>query len=299
MTVRRTLAFVSLCAVIGGAACATVDPPQELLNARAAYIRVSSGTARQVTPVEVDNARLALTDAENAFRDHGDSPMTRDLSYVAERRALQASAVADTVVAQQRNAQIQVDQTRRQATQLAQTSAALGVAQQNLAQDQQALSQEHQARTEAERTAAAALESLRQVASVREEARGTVITLSGEVLFASGQSVLLPIAQQRLGQVAAMLRDNPNRDIEVDGFTDSRGSVSTNSALSLARAQSVREYLVSQGVPSERIRAQGFGPAQPVADNNTPEGRADNRRVEIVVAPGGEPRAIGGGPMVR
>jgi len=252
-----------------------------------------------MTPVEVDNARLALADAENSFRDHGDTPQTRDLSYVAERRSLQASAVADTVFAQQRNEAMAAQAAQAQTNALAQTTAQLGATQQALSADQQALNQEHRARTEAERTAAAALDSLRQVASVREEARGTVITLSGEVLFAPGQSTLLPIAQQRLGQVAAMLRDHPSRDIEVDGFTDSRGSASTNSALSLARAQAVREYLVSNGVPSDRIRAQGFGPDRPVADNTSPEGRANNRRVEIVLSPESEPRAIGGGPTMH
>jgi outer membrane protein OmpA-like peptidoglycan-associated protein len=71
----------------------------------------------------------------------------------------------------------------------------------------------------------------------------------------------------------------------VQGYTDSQGSTSFNQELSQRRADAVRTYLVSHGMAADRITAQGFGPGNPVADNASPEGRADNRRVEIVVQP--------------
>jgi outer membrane protein OmpA-like peptidoglycan-associated protein len=73
----------------------------------------------------------------------------------------------------------------------------------------------------------------------------------------------------------------------VEGHTDSQGRVQDNQELSLARAQSVRDYLVSRGIAADRISAHGLGSERPVATNKTAEGRADNRRVEIVVQPSG------------
>jgi outer membrane protein OmpA-like peptidoglycan-associated protein len=121
--------------------------------------------------------------------------------------------------------------------------------------------------------------------SIKQETRGTVITIPGSVLFASAKSALLPGAQTKLNAVADALKDQADHEIIVEGHTDAQGSDASNVELSQARAQSVRDYLVSRGVPANRIRAQGLGEARPVADNATPEGRANNRRVEIIVAP--------------
>jgi outer membrane protein OmpA-like peptidoglycan-associated protein len=126
--------------------------------------------------------------------------------------------------------------------------------------------------------------SLAEIARVKEESRGMVITLDGSVLFVTGKSDLLPIAREKLDQVAKVLQDaDPGQTFVVEGHTDAQGSDQANLALSQARAESVRTYLVSRGVAAERIRALGRGEAQPVASNDSPEGRANNRRVEIVV----------------
>ena len=127
---------------------------------------------------------------------------------------------------------------------------------------------------------------LAKFASVKQEARGMVITLSGSVLFASAKSDLLPAAQLKLNDVAnALIKEDPLSKIVVEGHTDSQGGVPYNQELSQRRAQSVRDYLVSRGIASDRVTAQGFGPSRSIADNNSPEGRANNRRVEIVVQP--------------
>jgi len=113
-----------------------------------------------------------------------------------------------------------------------------------------------------------------------------VITLSGSVLFASAKSDVLPDARAKLDSVAkALLEQDPNSKIVVDGYTDSQGSASYNQDLSQRRAASVRDYLVAHGLPANRVTAEGFGLASPIADNSSPEGRANNRRVEIVVQP--------------
>ena len=113
-----------------------------------------------------------------------------------------------------------------------------------------------------------------------------VITLSGSVLFASAKSDLLPDAQVKLGDVAKALGEqDPNAKIVVQGYTDSQGGASFNQDLSQRRAESVRSYLVSHGIASDRVTAQGLGAGSPIADNGSAEGRANNRRVEIVVQP--------------
>ena len=140
---------------------------------------------------------------------------------------------------------------------------------------------EHQARLAAEQSA---LDALGKIAAVKQEARGTVITLSGSVLFASGKSEQLPSAHAQLAQVAQALKMG-DRPILVEGHTDSRGSQAVNQPLSEQRAQSVLEYLVAHEVPRERIRAIGMGASRPAAQNDSPEGRANNRRVEIVLEP--------------
>jgi len=127
--------------------------------------------------------------------------------------------------------------------------------------------------------------SLQEIAKVKEESRGMVITLSGSVLFATGKYELLPIARDKLDEVAKALNDQGYKSILVEGHTDAKGSATANDSLSLKRADSVRTYLVSRGVPSDKITAQGLGSSRPVADNGTADGRANNRRVEIVVAP--------------
>ena len=132
----------------------------------------------------------------------------------------------------------------------------------------------------------------RAVASVRDEMGAMVITLSGQVLFPTGEASLLPGAQEKLSLVAGLLRTMPNRSIQVVGYTDAAGDPNRNYGLSVARAQSVRNFLVSNGVPPAQIRSTGVGAERPVASNDTPEGRAENRRVEIVL----EPAAVGGGP---
>ncbi len=168
----------------------------------------------------------------------------------------------------------------------------LAESQRNAAQGQQALGTERQARLDADKRSAdsdarakAAQDALAKLAAVKEDDRGMVITLSGSVLFPSDQSSLLPDAQTRLDQVAAALMATKERNIVIEGHTDSRGSETHNLDLSQRRAESVRSYLVSKGYESDRVQAHGIGKGRPATSNDTAEGRANNRRVEIIVQP--------------
>ena len=155
--------------------------------------------------------------------------------------------------------------------------------QQELQQTREQLTAETQRRQEAE---AAQQRALAELGDVKDEARGTVITIPGSVSFASGKASLLPSARSRLKQVATALKQGGDGSkIIVEGHTDATGSPDKNQTLSERRAQAVRESLISEGVPADRVQAVGYGQSRPVTDNASAAGRATNRRVEIVVQP--------------
>jgi len=244
-------------------------------------MRAEAGQASQYKPDRVHEAKVALDKAERAYEDDPAGQETKDIAYLALRDAelaevegRDARAAQDKVHAEKQIAsltQVQLSQTREQ-----------------LASASDRLNSERTMREEAEKRARDAMDKLAAAGnSVKQESRGTVITIPGNVLFASGKSMLLAGAQARLTTVADVLKDQTDREITVQGHTDSQGSDAANLQLSQARAQAVRDYLVAHGVSANRIRAEGVGESKPVADNASPEGRANNRRVEIIVS-GGE-----------
>ncbi len=275
-----------LLALTGLAACATVAAPNELVTARTAYARASAGPAAALDPTDLHTARESLDTAEASFEKQGDAQETKDLAYAAERTTEIAESHARTVQAIRARDQVLNQMHAAQTTEVQVTSAQLGVANRQLAAQAEALASEKQGREDAEQRAALAAADLARVATVKQEPRGTVITLSGSVLFASAQWELLPSAQTKLTDVGnALTKQDPDSKIVVEGYTDSQGGVAFNQDLSQKRADSVRAYLVSRGIAADRITAQGFGAARSIADNGTAEGRADNRRVEIVIQP--------------
>jgi outer membrane protein OmpA-like peptidoglycan-associated protein len=127
--------------------------------------------------------------------------------------------------------------------------------------------------------------SLSEILETRREARGLIVNLS-DVLFDTGQATLKPGAREKLSKLAGILSAYSGvYRIEIEGHTDSVGSDESNLNLSRGRAESVRDYLVQNGVKSERVSAtSGFGESKPVAGNETAAGRQINRRVEIIIA---------------
>jgi outer membrane protein OmpA-like peptidoglycan-associated protein len=276
-----------LCGVIlAPLACATTGVPQDLLAARSAYDVSSHGQTATLDPADLHTARESLDVAEKSFLDNGDTQETRDLAYTADRQVLIADSHARALASARETATVVGNLNASQAATVRTTAAALGQANQQLAAQGQALDSEHQRRLDADKRAAQAAADLARFASVKQETRGMVITLSGSVLFASAKSDVLPDAMAKLDSVAkALSQQDPDSKIVVQGYTDSQGGASYNQELSQRRAESVRGYLTSHGLASDRVTAQGFGVASPIADNASPEGRANNRRVEIVVTP--------------
>jgi outer membrane protein OmpA-like peptidoglycan-associated protein len=282
VTVTRILGIVIPASAL--LACGTPPPSDELVAARQTYQEAANSNAAELVPDQLLSAKQALDQAEAAHEDDALSTEERSLAYVAQRKsqlamamAGQAAAKRDMTAANREYEQLQ-DELRKHAT------SELAKARSDLALQGDTLAQERAARIAAEQKYAAAMKSLEEIARVKEEQRGMVITLSGEVLFVTGKADLLPIAREKLDKVAEVLQQqDPSKKIVVEGHTDSRGTEQMNLMLSQKRADAVRTYLVSQGVESARISAVGKGESSPVADNSTADGRANNRRVEIVV----------------
>ena len=285
--------------------CASAGPTPELIDARRAYDEARQSNAATYSPDKLLSAKQALDRAESAHADSPGSFQEQSLSYVAQRKAQYASVYGsyekdrrDQAEAEQayrnkqdmlrRNAESQVTDAKKTLAatwdNLSSARREIAAQQTQIQKSQADLDAEKEARAKAEQSAAAAMASLSKIAQVKEEQRGVVITLDGQVLFVTGKAELLPIARDRLNQVAKSLKDlDDDKLVSVEGYTDSRGADDMNLKLSQDRANAVRDYLLSQGVKQEKIRAIGRGEANPVASNDTPEGRANNRRVEIVV----------------
>jgi len=156
-------------------------------------------------------------------------------------------------------------------------------AQQAQQQAQAAQQQAQNAEQEKEQTRARLMNQLNQVLETRDSARGLIVNMP-DVLFDINKSELKPTARERLAKVAGILLAYPDIRVEVDGYTDSTGTVDFNQQLSQQRADSVRTYLTSKGVSNNSITTQGFGPNNPIASNDTASGRQQNRRVELVLS---------------
>src|SRR6478736_4983476 len=266
-------------------ACAATTPSPELVGARQSYDQARTDPNAKLVPDSVLSVKQALDKAESVHEKSPQSDEDRSFTYVAQRRAEQslalganAKAKQDQIASTARYGQLQ-DSLRTSAV------AQLGVERNATNQLGTQLAQSQTGLAEANARTARAMESLAKIAQVKEEARGMVITLSGQVLFVTGKSELLPSAQDQLSAVAKALQDQGElRPIVVEGYTDSVGSQSNNMKLSRDRAEAVRSFLLSKGLRSDKVTAVGKGTSSPVASNDTADGRANNRRVEIVVA---------------
>jgi outer membrane protein OmpA-like peptidoglycan-associated protein len=127
------------------------------------------------------------------------------------------------------------------------------------------------------------LKQFNAVLQTRDTARGLILNMS-DILFDTAKSTLRPAAREKLAKVAGIVSGHPGLRLDVEGYTDSVGSDDYNQQLSEHRGDSVRDYLMQQGMPAASVSAKGFGETRPVADNGTAQGRQQNRRVELVIS---------------
>jgi outer membrane protein OmpA-like peptidoglycan-associated protein len=274
---------------------AKVKVPADLVQARYALAIATGAEADKYAAEEFGQARTLLTKAEEAQASKKSSirktvPLiARDAVQMGEdarRQAIlgrQAADAAALAAEEARKREAAATAARQDAEEKARIAAELAAQE---ATRQKALAAEQASRdaaSEAQRQARADLTArLNRALPTRQTERGIVAEIAG-VQFATGKSDLRPEAREALARFAGIIGVYPSIHVTVEGHTDNTGSPETNKSLSQARATVVRDYLAAQGVESAHIDVQGLGPDRPVADNATAEGRARNRRVEIIL----------------
>lgn len=289
ITTRLYLGATGLALLCG--ACGASAPSPELMTARNVYSQARSSEAAQLNPLGVHEAHKALSVAEAAHEDDPGSARERNYAYIATRKSELAIAQASEALAKKEQERAEAEyragleqRTEQAAQQSTQYAQQLTQTQQELQASAQELAERERKLAELQAASERAQAQLRKMESMREEAGRLIISLSG-VLFEAGGNELSAAAQSRLDTVAQALAAYPDRNIVIEGHTDDRGSDATNQQLSQKRADAVRQYLESRGVPAARMRSIGRGESTPVASNDSAEGRANNRRVEVVVEP--------------
>lgn len=239
-----------------------------------AQIQQQAAAGQQVQAAQQAAAQQAQAQADQARQDAmAAQQRVQDQERAAQQ--LEQQLQQQQAAAQQAQQQLQQEQAARtQAEQQAQSS------QQQLQQTQQQL---QQAQTDKEQMRQRLLAQLNQVLQTKDSARGLIVNMP-DVLFNLNSASLKTDARERLAKVAGILIAYPDIHVEVDGYTDNTGTLDFNQQLSQQRADTVRSYLVQQGVPSASIDSKGFGPNDPVASNDTPQGRQQNRRVDLIVS---------------
>jgi len=195
----------------------------------------------------------------------------------ADRKNLDAQAAAQEAA----GAQADAERARNDAQQ--QQQAAEADSDRNRAAAASSDAQLQQALRDREELRARLLEQFNLILETRDTARGLVVNMS-DVLFDSGKFTLRPLAREKLAKISGIVLAYPSLKLAVEGHTDSVGTEAFNQQLSEQRAEGVRSYLTQQGVPESSTTATGFGKNQPIASNDTSEGRQQNRRVELVVS---------------
>ena len=260
MTAHRILLVLLLIPLLHG--CAATPPPAELGSAsleeaeQALASAAAADDVKRYAPVELQKARDVYNRANQAWLDE-DKALAEHLAYMARRHAEIAMALADEAAAATEAEQLEA---RREELRLEARGRELTAQQREIEQ----------------------LRSQLAELNPRQSDRGIVLTISS-VLFAFDSADLTSAADPPLDKLASFLRDHPDRQVRIEGHTDSIGSETYNQQLSLQRAQSVADAMTRRGIASWRMTVVGYGESRPVATNSTEAGRQQNRRVEFVI----------------
>lgn len=266
----RTLIAAAVAAVLIAACAAAPVAPQGAAEARAKLIQLQSDPKlATLAPVAMDEADTAVRIAEQPVADEA---VGSHRVYVADRKVEIARAQAETRWLENQRAALgtQRQEARLESRTLEADTARVATA---------------EAKAETAEAEAETAELQRQVDALQAKVteRGLVLTL-GDVLFATGRAELNPGTANNLNQLVTFLGKYPSRTVTIEGHTDSVGDDSYNQALSQRRADSVRSYLVQQGIDAARITTFGAGESTPAAGNDSATGRQQNRRVEVIIS---------------
>ncbi len=272
------------CAGLLSACASTPATTPKLASAQAMYQQAQNDPVMATSPIAQKNLFIAgeiLAKAEKA-----ETPETMDhYAYLAEQQARDALETAKRKAAEQSIEKLGKEK-NEVVLQAREKEIARAHAESELARaEAEARAKEADARA---REAEMALERVKQLEQqlsdlqATQTDRGLVLTL-GDVLFATGKAELLGGAARNLDRLAQYLKDTPEKNILIEGHTDSVGGEDYNMELSRNRALSVRDALLDRGISAERMQTEGFGKSRPVASNDTETGRQQNRRVEIII----------------
>lgn len=261
-------------------------------QARATVQAAEESRLQAVAGARAEAERVARDDA--AAREQAAADRERD----ARERAAQEAAARIAAEQEQRRAQ-EAAQLAAQEKQRAEEAAQQAALERQRADEARREAEALRAEAQAQAAAADALRAkaeqdrtdlratlLRQFSDIldtRDTTRGLIVNV-GDVLFESGRYELRPAAREKLARFGGIVLAHPGLTVQAEGFTDSTGTDAINDRLSQQRADSVREFLAAQGLARDRLSAKGYGSSNPVASNDTREGRQQNRRVELVVA---------------
>jgi len=244
-----------------------------------------------------DNRKETITYAREAVQAAEDARIITIRKIKAEDEAAQLKAKQDAELSAQQSqvaAQQSQAEAEKQAAKRAQADAAAAEAEARAQKAreaqaaaelsaQQATQQAQQASQQTAQMREKLKDQLNQVLQTKETARGLIVNMS-DVLFDFNKYTLKPDAREKLAKVSGILLAYPGLKLQVEGYTDNVGSDEYNQKLSEHRADGVRDYLESQSVKDSNITAMGYGKSDPIADNSSAQGRAENRRVQLVVS---------------
>lgn len=262
-----TAAIASLLMVACTSAPSRTDAASDARQ-RLARLQADSHLAN-FAPIAVRDASSAISAAEMP---RSDADLTRHLVFIADRKVDTAVALAQSRMLVDQRTSLSAERDRMQ------LQARTGEADRARLDADRAVADADSVRLRNE-----ALQRRIAELDARETDRGLVVTL-GDVLFATGRAELKGGAISNLAKLAGFLNEYPDRSVSIEGHTDSVGSESSNMGLSQRRADSVKAYLIGQGIATHRLAAMGKGEGYPVSDNDTATGRQQNRRVEVVIA---------------
>ena len=265
--------------------------PKALAQAQAAFAKAQASTRDK--KAMADQARVAAQLASQAIKDtvkvkEEQAAAEAEAKRLAERAALESRATTaegeSARIAQElKEVQVQREALAAETRTLAQQTEKLAAERDQLSAEKNALAAERDTiKKERDELAGMLKGALSSVAETTETARGVIVSLSG-ILFDVGKATLKPASQHSVAKLAGILMVFSNMNLSIEGYTDSTGSADLNMRLSMDRARSVYEFLMTQGVSNSRMKYQGFGPENPVAPNDTETNRARNRRVEVVL----------------
>jgi len=270
--------------LLGLAACETTPDSSALLEqARTAVAQAESDpNVTKYAPTELDRARKLLANAEGSAKENGAKDtsashyayLTTQMARIAQQRAQEQASITRIKSGETERKEVLLTARENEA------NAAVAQAQAAKADAQSAQAQAQSAQAESQRLAA-----LLEDMQASQTSRGIVLTLD-DVLFDTGKAKLKPGAERSIEQIASFLSENPERRVQVEGFTDSQGTDDYNLELSQSRADAVAMAIIQRGIDAQRVRALGYGEGFPVAGNESDGSRQLNRRVEIIVSNG-------------